>query len=124
MLNVFTFFLVGNIIGGFNFYSAMFFILGVASIIWNGGGDWVTGLFLDVTLGLIFLSIFNARLIRSSLNFFAFFCEFGFIYHMTFRSWLVIVMLDNWRRWGREWMSSCYVSIVLTSSFFCYGKRN
>ena len=124
MLNVFTFFLVGNIIGGFNFYSAMFFILGVAGIIWNSCCDWMTSFFFDVALGLVFLSIFDARLVRSSLNFFAFFCELGFIYHVTFWSWLMIMMFNNWRRWRREWMSSSYVSIVLTSSFFCYGKRN
>ena len=124
MLNVFTFFLVGNIIGGFNFYSAMFFILGVAGIIWNSCCDWVAGFFFDVALCLIFLSVFDARLVRSPLNFFAFFCELWFIYHVTLRSWLVIVMLDNWRRWRGEWMSSCYMSIIFTSSFFCYGKRN
>ena len=123
MFNIFTLFLVGNIISGFYFHGAMFFILGVASIIWNGGGYWVTGLFLDVTLGLIFLSIFHAWFVRASFDFFAFFYKLGFVNYVAFGSWFVIVMFDHWRRrWGR--MSSSGVIVFFTFSLFCKCKRD
>lgn len=122
MFNIFALFLIGNIISGLYFHSAMFFILGVASIIRNGGGDWVTGLFLDVTLGLIFFSIFNTRLVRASLDFFAFFHKLWFINYMAFGCRLMVMMFDNWRRRGR--MSSSGVIIFFTFSLLCKYKRD
>ena len=110
VFDIFTLFLVGDFIVGLNFNSTMFFILSVAGIIWNGCGNWMACLFLDIALGLVFFSIFNTRFVRSSWNFFAYLSELGFIDSVTFWSWLVI---RSWR-----------VIIFFTPSFFCKCKGN